>query len=312
MIDLVTPANFDFFARYLLAGLIIIWIRANFVIGERSRLTDMIVEAIILSLFNQLTFLLLTSGLAAFAVDLTSRPGFFIEVLLLPVLIGLGLGWGNASGWISTLFRLLSIPAQNVRRAYDFAFVRYEVEGFVIVTYADGTKVHGYFGENSMASNDADRSDLYLERIYDVGDDDQWYEKSPPRGVLLVLEGLRSIEFLEPERTSDEQTAVDRRVSTDKVRRYREGNRSPLCPVTGRFRAFAAVRRVRTKRPDRARKVAQDDFFRLHPQEIGNTQWFSGSSKANSSTSSHGLMTRATRWSGALNAATTPSNTAPS
>lgn len=206
MIDLINPGNFEFFARYLLAGLIIIWIRANFVIGERARLTDMIVEAVILSLFNQLTFLLfvwlLTLAFPAFV--LTGRAPFFGEVLALPVLIGLVLGWGLSSGWIHALFRLLSIPAQNVRRAYDFAFAKYEVEGFVIVTYADGTKVHGYFGENSMASNDADRSDIYLERIYDVGSDDQWYEKAPPRGALLVLEGLRSIEFLEPERSGDE------------------------------------------------------------------------------------------------------------
>ena len=167
MIDLINPGNFEFFARYLLAGLIIIWIRANFVIGERARLTDMIVEAVILSLFNQLTFLLfvwlLTLAFPAFV--LTGRAPFFGEVLALPVLIGLVLGWGLSSGWIHALFRLLSIPAQNVRRAYDFAFAKYEVEGFVIVTYADGTKVHGYFGENSMASNDADRSDIYLERI---------------------------------------------------------------------------------------------------------------------------------------------------
>ena len=125
MIDLIHPGNFEFFARYLLAGLIIIWIRANFVIGERARLTDMIVEAVILSLFNQLIFLLLVwlLSLASPTFVLDGRAPFFTEVLALPVLIGLVLGWGISSGWIHALFRLLSIPAQNVRRAYDFAFV---------------------------------------------------------------------------------------------------------------------------------------------------------------------------------------------
>ncbi len=201
MIDLINPANFEFFARYLLAGLIIIWIRANFVIGERDRLTDMIVEAVILSLFNQLVFLFLewVLGLASPILVQAGREAFFTEVLVLPILIGLLLGWGISSGWIAAVFGLLSIPSQKVRRAYDFAFALHETEGFVIVTYDDGTKVHGYFGVNSLTASDGGRSDLYLERIYDVGSDGLWYEKSPPRGALLALGGYRSVEFLEPE-----------------------------------------------------------------------------------------------------------------
>ena len=60
MVDLIDPANFDFFARYLLSGLIVIWIRSTFVNAERPKLTEMVVEAVILSLVNQLAFVLLS------------------------------------------------------------------------------------------------------------------------------------------------------------------------------------------------------------------------------------------------------------
>lgn len=207
MIDLISPANFDFFARFLLAGLIIISIRSRFVVGERPRLTEMLVEAVILSLINQLVFLLLTS-LAGFFIPQLALPlrlSFFLEVLALPVVLGSLFGWNLSRGWNESLLRRLSMPVQNpTRRAYDFAFTQHDREGFVILTYADGMQVHGYFGENSLAASDPQRSDIYLERLYDVDEAGQWQEKTPPSGALLMLDGIRSIEFLEPEVAEDE------------------------------------------------------------------------------------------------------------
>jgi Family of unknown function (DUF6338) len=209
MADLIDPSNFDFFARYILAGLIIISIRARFIVGERPRLPDMLVEAVILSLLNQLIFLGITFILNRFIVfgwwvSLDSRAPFFVEVALFPTVLGSVFGWNLARGWNDALLRRLSMPTQNpVRRAYDHAFAHDRRDKFLILTYADGTIIYGFFGENSLAASDGNRSDIYFERIYDVGQDGQWSEKSPPRGALLSLEGMRSIEFLEPERADD-------------------------------------------------------------------------------------------------------------
>ena len=214
MTELIDPSNFQFFARYLLAGLIIIWVRGNFAVGERPRLSEMAVEAVVLSLVNQLTAQLLAWTAGALGVPKPpAELAFFTEVLVLPALLGLVFGLSLSKGWSQAVFRRLSMPVQNpARRAYDFAFTFNEIEGFVIVTYEDGTKVYGYYGENSLAANDPDRSDLYLERIYELDEDGQWFEQTPPRGALLSLKSLRSIEFLEPERAADEQAHPDRRL----------------------------------------------------------------------------------------------------
>lgn len=208
MVELINPGNFDFFARFLLAGLIIIWLRSAFAVGERPRLSEMVIEAVVLSLVNQLIFQTIIWLLPTLDVAVpTGRPALLAEVLVLPTLLGLIFGWSLSRGWNRAILRRLSMPIQSPRRrAYDFAFTVHEVEGFVIVTYEDGSRIHGYYGENSLAANDSERSDLYLERIYEVQEDGQWYEKAPPRGALLSLNGLRSIEFLEPERNGDEQT----------------------------------------------------------------------------------------------------------
>lgn len=211
MVDLINPGNFDFFARFLLAGLIIIWIRSAFAVGERPRLSEMAVEAVVLSLVNQLVFQTITWLIPLLGLPVpTDRPALLAEVLVLPALLGFAFGLSLSRGWNHAILRRLSMPIQSPRRrAYDFAFTVNEVESFVIVTYDDGTRVHGYYGENSLAANDAERSDLYLERIYEVQDDGQWFEMAPSRSVLLSLGGMRSIEFLEPERISDEQARSD-------------------------------------------------------------------------------------------------------
>ena len=177
MADLIDPGNFDFFARYFLAGFIIIFIRARFIVGERPKLPDMLVEAVILSLFNQLLFLGTTFLLKSFiafgwwdAVD--PRAPFFVEVAIFPAILGMLSGWNLARGWNEALLRRLSMPTQNpVRRAYDYAFTHDRTDKFLILTYADGTVIYGFFGENSLAASDGNRSDIYFERIYDVSPD---------------------------------------------------------------------------------------------------------------------------------------------
>jgi hypothetical protein len=202
MNGLITPDNFDFFARFLLAGWIIISTRSRFAVGERPKLAEGIAEAVVMSLINQLVFSLLSSltGIIAPTANLPPRLSFYLEVIALPLCLGLIFGWNLSRGWNKSLLRWLSMPIQTARRrAYDHAFTKNRTEGFVIVTFSDGTKVHGYFGENSLAGSDPERSDIYLERLYTVGEDGQWFEQSPPRGALLDLTGLRSIEFLKTE-----------------------------------------------------------------------------------------------------------------
>ena len=204
MLDLINPGNFDFFARYLLAGLIIIWIRSNYLLARRPPLTEMVAEAVIFSLLNQLLFLTLAALLPTIA--LPPRGTFFLEVLVLPVLLGLLLGVSLSRGWFNAAFRRLSIPVQPVSRAYDFAFAAQDAESFAILTYSDGTEIFGYFGDNSFTATGVDHSDIYLERLYEVAVDGRWTERHPARGAWASLTDLRSIEFLGSERTDDDKT----------------------------------------------------------------------------------------------------------
>ncbi|WP_306116901.1 MULTISPECIES: DUF6338 family protein, partial [unclassified Roseovarius] len=90
-----------------------------------------------------------------------------------------------------------------IRKAYDYAFTHDRPPGFVILTFQDGVEIYGYFGPESLAANDPARSDIYLERLYDIDEDGQWSEKNIGRSAVISLEGIRSIEFLDPEGEQD-------------------------------------------------------------------------------------------------------------
>jgi hypothetical protein len=210
MAQFLTPETFDFFATYLLAGYVVIIVRSRFILGLRPKPAELIIEAIIFSLINQLLASAIVEitriyGVIAWMDSVAYIPSsnskfyFFLKILALPTLIGLAMGYNLSSGWKNALMRRLSMPVIHpVQKGYDFAFGRDRDAGFVIVTYFDGTSVAGYFGENSLASSDPDRSDLYLERLYKVGDEGEWSEPDPARSGLVNLNDVRSIEFLDP------------------------------------------------------------------------------------------------------------------
>lgn len=206
MQQLLTPATFEFFARYLLAGYVIIIVRAYFVVGSRPKVSELFVEAIILSLVNQAAYIAIStifswlSSLAPLDLGLPKQLSLLAEVLVTPALVGFLVGKAAERGWSSRLFRMLAIPTSHpVQRAYDFAFGQQRLPCLVIVTYDDGTVVRGYYGTQSLASSDSERSDLFLERLYSEDEQGQWTELAPGRSGYITLKGVRSVEFLDPQ-----------------------------------------------------------------------------------------------------------------
>lgn len=205
--DLLTPETFEFFASFVLAGFIIISVRTRFAIGERASLSERLVEAVVLSLINQVIFLLIVSlatwlGLDGLGEYLPDRTLFFIEILALPLMLGVFFGYNLTNGWSLALFRRLGMPISHpLDHAYDYAFQRQREPCFVIVTYEDGTKIYGFYGTESFAASDATRGDLFLQRLYTVEEqangDMQWIEDKVGRSVLITLTSIRSIEFLD-------------------------------------------------------------------------------------------------------------------
>ena len=207
-----TDGAFEFFARYALAGFIIFMIRNAYAMGERPKIGDVAFDVVLFSLLNQLVWGLsawTVAGIAEAAwatgylpgVPASVAPGqkaaFFLEVLALPVLIGTVSDHALRHGWARGLLRVVSLPVVDpIPRAYDHVFSQ-RGPCFVILSFRDGRTIHGYYGPDSRAGRDPGRSEIYLERLYEVDKDGQWRETNPPRAALVNLDGLRAIEFIQ-------------------------------------------------------------------------------------------------------------------
>jgi len=214
---LLTPETFEFFARFLLAGYVVIFVRSAFVIGLRPKPTELLIEAIILSLVVQFVSvgvesahqaLVKFSTIALYSPEwLISPPDWlklYAQVLLLAAILGAILGKFLQSDFRNGILRRFSLPVVHpVRRAHDFAFGLDRPAGYVEITFEDGTKIAGWFGENSLAATDDPRSDIYLERAYIIDNQGNWTDPGEPRAILVNLKNMRSVEFLLEKEKSD-------------------------------------------------------------------------------------------------------------
>lgn len=211
MPQLLTPDTFEFFARYLLAGYIVIIVRSRFVAGLSPKPMELFFEAVIFSLIVQLLMSLGIALISAFGWSWASSvffqggenehgAEFFISVLFLPAMLGLFLGRNLQAGWKNALLRRLSLPVVHPSRTgYDYWFGNQPDPCIVIISYFDGTTVAGYFGPRSLAASNPEPRDILLEYLYTIDEDGELDEPTIKRAALISLANVRSIEFLKTE-----------------------------------------------------------------------------------------------------------------
>ncbi|MEM9437239.1 MAG: DUF6338 family protein [Pseudomonadota bacterium] len=208
-----TATTYEDWLRFILAGFIIWVVRNAYAQGERPKLAELALDIILLSVINQIVWQLLLwagGGFLAAAQAASTKPEHFvgidlspqtlivIEALILPTALGIGMGLALRSRRLEGLLRAMALPVTGpVRRSYDAVFGEIDVGVYVIVTLDDGTVIYGYYGPNSKAGRDAERSEIYLEEIYNLEDvTSDWESFDPPRSALIRLSSLRSVEFL--------------------------------------------------------------------------------------------------------------------
>lgn len=202
----------DLYARFVLAGYVILTIRNLYIATDRASLAEIVVDIFLLSLINQMVWLILRyvgTGIQSAAIAASTKPDYFrgnlfshpvllfLETVVLPVCIGAAFGYFLRIGTGKKIARRLAMPIIGpTPRAYDHVFSR-RSPCFVILSFDQDRTIYGYFGPDSLAGRDAGRSEIFLERLYVVQSDGGWIETVPHRSALINLTGLRAIEFIE-------------------------------------------------------------------------------------------------------------------
>lgn len=207
--DLLKPETFGFFAAFLLAGYVWLSAQSRLVGQERLAISETLISAVILSLINQAVYQLISLFIPV--LPLLPAPGeaaFYVQVLAMPAILGLLTGWLLSRDWTPDGLRRLVFPlSRPTEDAFEVAFMEAEAPCYIIVSYADGREVFGFFGKQSFAGTDRVAGGLYLERLYVPDNAGVWKPAEPARSAWVSLTDARSIEFVVPEGGQDAKDA---------------------------------------------------------------------------------------------------------
>jgi hypothetical protein len=179
---------------FVVPGFVFSAVRNQFATGQERQGSEQIFRFITYSAFNYAVF----SGLIYLMLDNYVSPFvraglWFFVILIGPAVLGIVSGASIQNDWTRKVFHRLKLhPVHIVPSAWDYKFGRMEGQ-WVLVVLKNDLKFAGFCGKSSFASSDVRERDLYIEQVFDIGDDNKW---TPTQKSLLVCSGeIRTIEF---------------------------------------------------------------------------------------------------------------------
>lgn len=182
---------------YVVPGLIILYVRAQFLTGRVGPHKDAWLDYFTLSIL----YIAITSAMTTFITGkdapLHEQTRYWLPIQLagaavFGTLIGLNAYWGF-SRWLLGCFGLY-VP-HVMESAWDWRFSRF-TETLLTITLKDGSRVSGWCGTKSFIGSDPKDRDLYIEQVYDVDEEGSWTLKTPGKGVYVAGGEVRLIEFI--------------------------------------------------------------------------------------------------------------------
>lgn len=133
--------------------------------------------------------------------------GWFWVILAGPALLGVFWAFIQQKEWVYTFLQRAGLkPIHVIPTSWDWRFSKMKEPHWILVTLKDGSMVSGWFGSSSFASSDSSERDLYIEQLYEIGDEGKWVPTAEGKGSLISGDQIRSIE-LWPTKTIEEELA---------------------------------------------------------------------------------------------------------
>jgi hypothetical protein len=197
MPDLKGIENLSLVVAFVVPGLIISFVRAQFITARLKSHTENVLAYVTLSLlYYGLTIPALEYVASVEGPRWYRALAWFALVVLGPALLGLLLGSAAQYGWGRWFAHKIRLnPVHSAPTAWDWRFSTLRGNRFVMVTLSDGSTVAGVFGEKSFVSSEPTERDIYIEEIYDVAETGVWTARSEPIGILIPSKEIRYVQF---------------------------------------------------------------------------------------------------------------------
>ena len=180
---------------YAVPGIVMMYVRAQFLSGKLPVSQDAILPYIVLSLIYHALIFPFASALYVSQTYQGLYAVYWVLLLFIaPALFGLLLGINIKKEWSKRLLGRMGITtAHPVDSAWDWKFGNC-TESWVLAVLKDGTKWAGMLSaEGSFISTNPAERDIIIAEVYEIGDDNKW---TPKGSSVWVAHGeLQTIEF---------------------------------------------------------------------------------------------------------------------
>lgn len=180
---------------FLVPGFVFSAVRNQFITGQEQQGTEQFIRfltysAVNYALFSAPIYFFLNSQLTALWKGL-----LWTSVILVgPAFLGLLSGIVTRNGWVRKVFHWTGLnPVHAVPTAWDYKFSGMKGGEWVLVTLKNGTRFAGFCGSNSFASSDNKERDLFIEKIFDLDENDKWIPTE--KSVFIAAGEIGTIEF---------------------------------------------------------------------------------------------------------------------
>jgi hypothetical protein len=182
---------------YIVPGLIILYVRAQFLTGRIAAHKDALLSYFTLSVIY---LTIMNAGLTVVTgsdAPLHEQTRYWLPILLIgAVIFGVLIGLNASLGVTRWCLRKLGLHIPHVMEtAWDWKFSRVP-ESLVTITLKDGSRVSGWCSTSSFIGSDPANRDLYIEQVYDVDEEGNWTLRTPGKGIYIAAGEVRTIEFI--------------------------------------------------------------------------------------------------------------------
>lgn len=182
---------------YIVPGLIILYVRAQFLTGRIGPHRDAVLSYFTLSIIYLTAMNATVSLVTGSASPLQEQSRYWLPIILAgAVIFGVAVGLNASVGATRWLLRHCGLHLPHVMdSAWDWRFSRFP-PSLMTITLKDGSRVSGWCGESSFIGSDPKDRDLYIEQVYDVDEQGNWAIKTLGKGIYIAGGEVRTIEFI--------------------------------------------------------------------------------------------------------------------
>ena len=182
---------------YIVPGLIILYVRSQFLTGRTQPHKDALLSYFTLSIIYLSVVQAITSLAAGNERPLVGQTPYALPISLTgAAAFGMVIGLNASLGGSRRLLAKFGIRVPHaITSAWDWRFSGLP-ECLMTLTLKDGSRVYGWCGARSFIGSDPRSRDLFIEQVYDVDEQGNWVLKTKDKSIYIATGEVRMIEFI--------------------------------------------------------------------------------------------------------------------